>query len=39
MVAILTQGPTPIDELASVRLGGDVVDELHGLLGALEGTV
>jgi len=35
-VAIITQGPTPIDELASVRLGGDVVDELHGLLGALE---
>jgi len=36
VVAILTQGPTPIDELASVRLGGDVVDELQGLLGALE---
>ena len=34
-VAIITQGPTPIDELASVRLHGDVVDELHGLLGAL----
>jgi len=37
-VAIITQGPTPIDELAKVRLNGDVVDELHGLLGALEGT-
>jgi NAD-dependent deacetylase len=37
-VAIITQGPTPIDELASVRLSGDVVDELRGLLGALEGT-
>ena len=36
-VAIITQGPTPIDELASVRLRGDVVDELEGLLGALEG--
>jgi NAD-dependent protein deacetylase/lipoamidase len=35
-VAIITQGPTPIDELASVRLNGDVVDELQGLLGALE---
>ena len=35
-VAIITRGPTPIDELASVRLGGDVVDELQGLLGALE---
>ena len=38
VVAILTQGPTPIDELASVRLNGDVVDELQGLLGALEGN-
>jgi len=35
-VAIITQGSTPIDELASVRLGGDVVDELQGLLGALD---
>ncbi len=35
-VAILTQGPTPLDELASVRLRGDVVDELQALMGALE---
>jgi NAD-dependent deacetylase len=35
-VAILTQGPTPLDELASVRLGGDVVAELQELLAALE---
>jgi NAD-dependent deacetylase len=34
-VAIVTQGPTPLDELASVRLGGDVVDELRALSGAL----
>jgi NAD-dependent deacetylase len=36
-VAILTQGPTPLDGLASVRLSGDVVRELDALLGALEG--
>ena len=34
-VAILTQGPTPLDHLADVRLGGDVVDELEGLRSAL----
>jgi NAD-dependent deacetylase len=34
-VAILTQGPTPLDSIASVRLHGDVVDELQGLLAAL----
>jgi NAD-dependent deacetylase len=34
-IAILTQGPTPLDELADVRLGGDVVYELQALLGAL----
>jgi NAD-dependent deacetylase len=34
-LAILTQGPTPLDELATVRLRGDVVSELEGLLGAL----
>ncbi|MFI4984399.1 MAG: NAD-dependent deacetylase [Solirubrobacterales bacterium] len=34
-VAILTRGPTPLDGLASVRLSGDVVDEMQGLLGAL----
>ncbi len=34
-VAILTQGPTPLDAIAEVRLRGDVVGELHGLLAAL----
>lgn len=33
-VAIITKGPTPFDELAGVRLGGDVVEELEGLLAA-----
>ena len=37
-VAILTQGPTPLDALAAVRLSGDVVDELEGLAGALGGA-
>lgn len=35
VVAILTQGPTPLDDLAEVRLRGDVVEELRGLLAAL----
>jgi NAD-dependent deacetylase len=34
-VAILTHGPTPLDGLASVRLSGDVVEEMQALLGAL----
>ncbi len=34
-VAIVTQGPTPLDHRAAVRLGGDVVDELGALLAAL----
>jgi NAD-dependent deacetylase len=34
-VAILTQGPTPLDGIADVRLGGDVVLELQALLDAL----
>ncbi|HEX5223562.1 MAG TPA: Sir2 family NAD-dependent protein deacetylase [Solirubrobacteraceae bacterium] len=34
-VAILTQGPTPLDEIACVRLRGDVVEELEALLAAL----
>jgi len=34
-VAILTQGPTPLDDMAEVRLRGDVVTELQGLLAAL----
>jgi NAD-dependent deacetylase len=35
-VAILTQGPTPLDWLADVRLRDDVVDELAALLVALD---
>jgi NAD-dependent deacetylase len=35
-VVIVTQGPTPLDELAELRLDGDVVGELEGLLEALE---
>ena len=34
-VAIITQGETPLDALAEVRLDGDVVEELEGLLAAL----
>ena len=34
-VAIVTQGPTPFDDVAAVRLEGDVVEELEGLLGEL----
>jgi NAD-dependent deacetylase len=34
-VAILTQGPTPFDSRASVRLYGDVVDELAAVLDEL----
>ncbi len=37
-LAIVTQGPTPLDELASVRLGGDVVAELGALVGALDAS-
>jgi hypothetical protein len=35
-VAIITHGPTPLDELACVRLHGDVVQELDALSAALE---
>ena len=35
-VAVVTQGPTPWDDRAIVRLGGDVVAELEGLLGAID---
>jgi NAD-dependent deacetylase len=35
-LAIITKGPTPLDELASVRLKGDVVDELQALIAALK---
>ncbi len=34
-LAILTQGPTPLDGVAGVRLSGDVVAELDALIGAL----
>jgi NAD-dependent deacetylase len=34
-IAIITAGPTPLDELADVRLDGDVVDELQALVAAL----
>jgi NAD-dependent deacetylase len=34
-VAIITQGPTPLDEIACLRLDGDVVDDLQALVGAL----
>ena len=37
-LAIVTQGPTPLDELASVRLSGDVVAELRGLVEALDAS-
>jgi NAD-dependent deacetylase len=34
-IAIVTIGPTPYDARAAVRLGGDVVEELEGVLSAL----
>jgi NAD-dependent deacetylase len=34
-LAIVTAGPTPLDELADVRLDGDVVSELQALVTAL----
>jgi len=34
-VAIVTRGPTPLDDRAAAKLDGDVVDELNGLLAAL----
>jgi NAD-dependent deacetylase len=34
-VALVTQGPTPWDARAAVKLDGDVVDELRALLAAL----
>jgi NAD-dependent deacetylase len=36
-VAIVTQGATPLDGIATVRCGGDVVEELEALAGALGG--
>jgi len=35
-LAIITQGPTPLDGAADLRLGGDVVEELEALVAALE---
>ncbi len=35
-VAILTQGSTPLDDLAAVRLRGDVVEEMGALVHALD---
>jgi NAD-dependent deacetylase len=34
-IAILTAGPTPLDDVAELRLDGDVVHELQGLVAAL----
>jgi len=35
-IAILTQGPTPLDRQAAVRMRGDVVEELAAVLAALD---
>jgi NAD-dependent deacetylase len=35
IVAIVTQGPTPWDRQAAVKLSGDVADELTALVAAL----
>jgi len=35
-LAIVTQGPTPYDEVAAVRLGGEVDEELSALLASLD---
>jgi NAD-dependent deacetylase len=35
-LAILTNGPTPFDSRAAVKLDGDVVDELQAVLGELD---
>jgi NAD-dependent deacetylase len=34
-LALVTQGPTPYDRQADVKLTGDVVDELEAVLAAL----
>ena len=34
-IAIVTQGPTPYDGEAEIRMGGDVVEELEAVLAAL----
>ncbi len=35
VVALVTQGPTPFDARAAVKLDGDVVGELQALVAAL----
>jgi NAD-dependent deacetylase len=35
-IALITQGPTPYDDDAKVKLSGDVVDELAAVLAALD---
>jgi NAD-dependent deacetylase len=35
-VALVTQGPTPYDDRAAVKLDGDVVAELDAVLAALQ---
>jgi NAD-dependent deacetylase len=34
-IAIVTQGPTPYDDRASVRMDGDVIEDLNAVLAAL----
>ena len=34
-LVLVTQGPTPYDDAAIVKLSGDVVDELTGVIAAL----
>jgi len=34
-LAVVTQGPTPYDDVAAVKLGGDVVGELQSVLAAI----
>ena len=36
-IAVITKSATPFDPYAAVRLGGDVVEELDGVLAALDG--
>jgi NAD-dependent deacetylase len=38
-IAIVTQGATPLDDVAAVRLHGDVVEELEGLLEMLPASI
>ncbi len=35
-LVLVTQGETPYDDAATVRLGGDVVEELSAVLSALD---